>query len=243
MGGVCAFLSGRNVDSSPVFSLPFPSHQIRAEMIAAGLAYPYAEPEKRVVSRSGNECVVALADQWYLKYGEPEWQAQVRDHVQSTMELYNPQTKKDFLLTIEWLHEWACSRGYGLGTRLPWDPQYVIESLSDSTIYMAYYTIAHLLQGPPNGDATAENASFLSGSKAGLAGIAAADLTDDVWNYIFLNKEFPEFPTNTTLKKEQVDVLRNEFEYWSGDRRHVHTNTPPPQHTRFAHSFAMISSF
>jgi leucyl-tRNA synthetase len=26
------------------------------------------------------------------------------------------------------------------------DPQYVIESLSDSTIYMAYYTVAHLLQ-------------------------------------------------------------------------------------------------
>lgn len=26
-------------------------------------------------------------------------------------------------------------------------PQFVIESLSDSTIYMAYYTVAHLLQG------------------------------------------------------------------------------------------------
>ena len=33
------------------------------------------------------------------------------------------------------------------GTRLPWDPQYLIESLSDSTIYMAFYTVAHLLQG------------------------------------------------------------------------------------------------
>lgn len=30
--------------------------------------------------------------------------------------------------------------------RLPWDPQYLIESLSDSTIYMAFYTVAHLLQ-------------------------------------------------------------------------------------------------
>jgi leucyl-tRNA synthetase len=27
-----------------------------------------------------------------------------------------------------------------------WDPQFLIESLSDSTIYMAYYTVAHLLQ-------------------------------------------------------------------------------------------------
>lgn len=34
-----------------------------------------------------------------------------------------------------------------LGTKLPWDENWLIESLSDSTIYMAYYTIAHFLQG------------------------------------------------------------------------------------------------
>lgn len=33
------------------------------------------------------------------------------------------------------------------GTKLPWDESWLIESLSDSTIYMAYYTIAHFLQG------------------------------------------------------------------------------------------------
>jgi leucyl-tRNA synthetase len=36
---------------------------------------------------------------------------------------------------------------YVVGTKLPWDEQWLIESLSDSTIYMAYYTVAHLLQG------------------------------------------------------------------------------------------------
>lgn len=34
-----------------------------------------------------------------------------------------------------------------IGTKLPWDKEYLIESLSDSTIYMAYYTIIHYLQG------------------------------------------------------------------------------------------------
>jgi leucyl-tRNA synthetase len=33
------------------------------------------------------------------------------------------------------------------GTKLPWDEKWLIESLSDSTIYMAFYTVAHLLQG------------------------------------------------------------------------------------------------
>ena len=52
-----------------------------------------------------------------------------------------------FELTLDWLHEHACSRSYGLGTKIPWDEQYLVESLSDSTIYMAYYTVVHLLQG------------------------------------------------------------------------------------------------
>ncbi len=59
--------------------------------------------------------------------------------------MYSDETRNQFNNVLEWLHEWACSRSFGLGTRLPWDPVYLIESLSDSTIYMAYYTVAHLL--------------------------------------------------------------------------------------------------
>lgn len=51
------------------------------------------------------------------------------------------------LCSAGWLKWWACSRSFGLGTRVPWDEQFLIESLSDSTIYMAFYSVAHLLQG------------------------------------------------------------------------------------------------
>jgi hypothetical protein len=44
------------------------------------------------------------------------------------------------------------NRRFGLGTQLPWDEEWVIESLSDSTVYMAYYTVAHLLHGVDNLD-------------------------------------------------------------------------------------------
>ena len=37
-------------------------------------------------------------------------------------------------------------RNVGLGTRLPWDNQWLIEPLTDSTIYMSYYTIAKYLR-------------------------------------------------------------------------------------------------
>lgn len=46
---------------------------IKKELIASGDAVIYSEPEGRVMSRSGDECVVALTDQWYLMYGEEEW--------------------------------------------------------------------------------------------------------------------------------------------------------------------------
>ena len=64
-----------------------------------------------------------------------------------TISRYSPEVTHLFESTLDWLHEHACSRSYGLGTKLPWDQQYLIESLSDSTIYMAFYTVAHLLQG------------------------------------------------------------------------------------------------
>ena len=51
---------------------------IKDEMIAAGQALTYNEPEKEVISRSGDECVVALTDQWYLTYNDPEWKAAAR---------------------------------------------------------------------------------------------------------------------------------------------------------------------
>lgn len=50
--------------------------KVRTAMIQAGLAFAYAEPEALVISRSQDECVVALMDQWYLDYGEPSWRAQ-----------------------------------------------------------------------------------------------------------------------------------------------------------------------
>ncbi|RCN27815.1 hypothetical protein ANCCAN_26447 [Ancylostoma caninum] len=126
---------------------------IQTYPINEGLAKKYVEPEKKVISRSGDECVVALCDQWYvlfefdfdLNYGEPEWKAEAKKAL-AQLNTYSDQVRRNFDATIDWLHEHVCSRSYGLGTKLPWDPQYLIESLSDSTIYNAYYTVAHLLQ-------------------------------------------------------------------------------------------------
>ena len=51
----------------------------KATLVAAGDGLIYSEPERAVVSRSGDACVVALTDQWYLTYGEDEWAASARE--------------------------------------------------------------------------------------------------------------------------------------------------------------------
>lgn len=120
--------------------------KVRESLINQGLAFAYAEPEGFVLSRSADECVVALMDQWYLDYGEESWRAQVEELLQG-MNTYTEETRHGFQKTLAWLNKWACARTYGLGSKLPWDPQFLVESLSDSTIYMSYYTVAHLLHG------------------------------------------------------------------------------------------------
>uniref|UniRef100_A0A8R1E749 leucine--tRNA ligase n=1 Tax=Caenorhabditis japonica TaxID=281687 RepID=A0A8R1E749_CAEJA len=49
---------------------------IQEDLFVEGLAAKYVEPEKKVMSRSGDECVVALCDQWYLKYGDADWKTE-----------------------------------------------------------------------------------------------------------------------------------------------------------------------
>ncbi|KAM9730340.1 leucine--tRNA ligase, cytoplasmic isoform 1-T1 [Dama dama] len=172
---------------------------IRNKMIDTGDAYIYMEPEKQVMSRSSDECVVALCDQWYLDYGDENWKKQTSQCLKN-LETYCEETRRNFEATLDWLQEHACSRTYGLGTRLPWDEQWLIESLSDSTIYMAFYTVAHLLQG-----------GSLHGQAESPLGIRPQQMTKEVWDYIFF-KEAP-FP-KTQIPKEKLDQLKQEFEFW-----------------------------
>ncbi|KAL0488015.1 leucyl-tRNA synthetase [Acrasis kona] len=174
---------------------------IRDLLIKNGQAIPYAEPENVVISRSGETCVVALLDQWFLNYGEESWKKQVEAMINpDRFRYYSKATQKELADTLDWLHEWGCSRSYGLGTRLPWDESVVVESLSDSTIYMAFYTIAHLLQG-----------GVLDGTQQGPANISPEQLTPDAWDHIFFGKSLP---SESPVTEQQLAPLRNEFKYW-----------------------------
>ncbi|KAI4462763.1 leucyl-trna synthetase [Holotrichia oblita] len=160
----------------------------------------YHEPEKTVMSRSGDECVVALCDQWYLDYGEKNWKSQAKQALEE-LNCYNDEVRRNLEGCLDWLQEHACSRTYGLGTTLPWDSNWLIESLSDSTIYNAYYTVSHFLQG-----------NSFRGDKPNILGIKAEQLTPEVWDYIFFKGK--PFPSKSGIKKDALDQMRREFQFW-----------------------------
>ncbi|GAB5366064.1 hypothetical protein AAMO2058_001112200 [Amorphochlora amoebiformis] len=229
-------------------------------------AWPYYEPEKEVKSRTGDICVVALCDQWYISYGDPDWLSEVENHIKSpnfdpspgfrlpeppvifggpskfpgvtgdpprASEVYGEspeisrsreREKGGILGAVRWLGEWACSRRFGLGTKIPWDTDWVVDSLSDSTIYMAYYTVAHFLHGEnnldgsrPTGDAVNEKGWSTSSQddesdERPRHFIPPHQFEEDVWEYIF-HKDHDRF-YGTYPKLDKLMMLRDEFQYW-----------------------------
>jgi leucyl-tRNA synthetase len=159
------------------------------QMGVAGSMYDLAEP---VVCRCMTPCrVKILSDQWFLNYSDAEWKAKAKEAV-AQMQIYPETAKPGFFTVIDWLREWACARTTGFGTPLPWGKGWIIETLSDSTVYMAFYTInKHICQNniPPEA------------------------LTREVFDYIFLGKGTTE-DLKSTISPELLNAMRAEFLYW-----------------------------
>lgn len=138
---------------------------VRNDLLRQGKIELFYELTGKVVSRSLTECVVKIVkDQWFLKYGDGKWKKKVHEALKS-VKLYPDVAREQFSHVIDWLNDWACAREYGLGTSLPFDEDWLIESLSDSTIYMAYYAIAHRIKD-----------------------LDPEEVNDDFFDYVFLGK-------------------------------------------------------
>ncbi|MGD6853371.1 MAG: class I tRNA ligase family protein, partial [Candidatus Bathyarchaeia archaeon] len=153
--------------------------------------YDLSEP---VVCRCMTQCIVKiLSDQWFLDYSDPKWK-ELAHQVIERLSVYPDSAKPWFNTVIDWLREWACARTTGFGTPLPWGKGWIIETLSDSTVYMAFYTInKHIKQ----------------------YNIKPESLIPEVFDYIFYGKgKSDEIGAATGLSSELLDAMRSEFLYW-----------------------------
>ncbi|MEM4523478.1 MAG: leucine--tRNA ligase, partial [Archaeoglobaceae archaeon] len=153
----------------------------------------YEFSEKPVICRCGTKCVVKVVkDQWFIKYSDEEWKRKVLEHLEE-MTIIPDYYRDEFKNKVEWLKDKACARRKGLGTRIPWDKEWLIESLSDSTIYMCYYILAKYIN---------------------LGILKPENLTMELLDYLFLNRGSIEMAKNSGLSEEIIRRIKEEFEYW-----------------------------
>ncbi len=172
--------------------------------------YDLPEP---VVCRCMTPCQVKLLkEQWFIKYSDETWKTKTKETLDQAC-IYPETARQWFLNIIDWLKEWPCARRSGLGTVLPWSPGWIVETLTDSTVYMAFYTInKHLKQYNIKGE----------------------QLTPEVFDYIFYGKGNPQtIAEQTKIPTKQLDEMQNEFLYWYPVDLRVSAKELLPNHLTF----------
>jgi leucyl-tRNA synthetase len=161
------------------------------ELISKNIALKHYTMPIRFPSRYGNKVIVKKIEQWFINYSDENWKKLAHECLDN-MNIIPSNLKEEFHRAIDWIREWAFTHKDILGTQLPWDKEWFIESLSDSTIYMAYYTISHLIKK-----------------------IDPEKLNKEVFDFVFLGKgSAEEISKKYNINKKILEEMRKEFTYW-----------------------------
>lgn len=148
--------------------------------------------ETEVLCRCGYAVVVKVVDnQWFINYGNKEWKEQVKTAFKDVA-ILPEQTRNAMAAAIDWIDLRAVARAQGLGTRFPLDKDKIIESLSDSTMYMAFYTVSDHIRN-----------------------VEVEKLRPEFFDYVFLGKGDTESVSRSTgIDYDIVKRSRESFDYW-----------------------------
>jgi leucyl-tRNA synthetase len=205
-------------------------NEVKHDIMKSGMADTmYELVNKPVRCRCGTECVVKLlSDQWFLNYSEKEWKRLAHKCV-SKMDIVPHDIRQEFDYVIDWLRERACARKSGLGTKLPWDEEWTIESLSDSVIYMAYYIIAKYVNSKAISDDDSDNNN-------------KNNITDAFFDHVLLGAgSADQVAKECRIPASTVQQIRSEFSYfYPVDSRHSGRDLVPNHLTFFIFNHVAI---
>jgi leucyl-tRNA synthetase len=159
---------------------------VNAALEAQSFGGIFYETSRRAVTRAGTPVIVANLDgQWFLDYSAEETKEKGYKLL-NEMEYLPESLKKTQQGYLEWVQKRPCARKRGIGTPLPGAEDWVVEPLSDSTIYQMYYLFAqHLNDGS----------------------LKVEELTDDFFNYIYSI-------TETAAPSELATKIKSDVDYW-----------------------------
>jgi leucyl-tRNA synthetase len=178
--------------------------RMRKELLDNKKGEIFYETSRLSHSRDGGEVIVAILDgQWFLNFNAKGWKEKANKCLEG-IDIWPNKYRKQFEDVFDWLDKRPCARKRGLGTKLPFDKEWVIESLSDSTLYMVLYPImTHIRDN----------------------NIKKEQLTEEFFDYIITSKgDVKTVSKKTNLSIELLEKIHSEWEYWyTFDQRHTFT--------------------
>jgi leucyl-tRNA synthetase len=159
---------------------------VKDDLIGQNLASTMKEFSEEVICRCKEHVVIKqIPDQWFIKYSDYMLTKDSKEFVDQ-MNIYPIEYKDELPKILDWFDDRAVIRkGSWLGTEFPYKKDWIIEPISDSTLYPLYYIIA----------------KFVNAGK-----ISADEMDDAFFDYVFLGIG--------TTKNGVWKEIREDFDYW-----------------------------
>lgn len=187
MKDVCGAFAGFNVEDA--------KKKIKQVMFDTGEGDVFYDLSEEVICRCGQRVYIKkIDDQWFIDYDNKSLTEKTHKHCYKMC--IEPQEYHNNVHGIlDWFRERACVRlGNWLGTKFPYDDKWIIEAISDSTLYPIYYLISIYVNN-------------------GM--IKSKQMTEGFFDYVFLKKgDVNEVSKDTCVSVELLDRIRRDVEYW-----------------------------
>ncbi|MBT6774182.1 leucine--tRNA ligase [Candidatus Woesearchaeota archaeon] len=159
MTDICGKFSGKRVEEA--------KELMKAEMLEKNQADLFYDLSEEVICRCGGKVIIKrIDDQWFIRYSDPELTERSKEQVKE-MKIYPQEYHHNLPAILDWFSDRACARlGNWLGSKLPFDERWIVEPISDSTLYPAYYIVSKWIENKT---------------------IKVKDLTEEFFDYVFLN--------------------------------------------------------
>ena len=187
MKDVCGEFSGMRVEEA--------KDKIQQAMLASKEAEIFRDLTEEVICRCGQRVhIKRIDDQWFINYADRQLTDSTKEHCRD-MTIFPAQYYENVQGVLDWYRERACVRlGNWLGTRFPFDNKWIIEAISDSTLYPLFYTI-----------------SLYSNTKQ----ITPEQMTPEFFDYVVLEKGEPSAVAGSTgIDQELLEKIRKDVHYW-----------------------------
>ncbi len=187
LGSACGKYAGMKVAQA--------KEKIREDLMAKGEADIFYDLSEEVVCRCGAQVVVKrIDDQWFIKYSDNALTQKSKAHSQS-MSIHPEDFKKNLPSILDWFSDRACTRlGNWIGSRLPFDDKWIVEPISDSTLYPLYYLISRYVNEKQ---------------------INLEDLTEPFFDFVFLGKGDIKLLANKIhVEQSLLEQIRRDVQYY-----------------------------